>query len=64
MRQPSRELFTVKNDHWAVTESEQGLYTLLSRGQPDAKLGPMEGEQLVGVLAVISELDRHLREGR
>jgi hypothetical protein len=24
----------------------------------------MEGDKLVGVLSVISELDRHLREGR
>jgi len=59
----SRELFTVMNDHWKVEETTSGLYELTAR-DGSAKLGPMKGDALVGALSVISELDRHLREGR
>ena len=60
----SRELFTVMNDRWQVSENEDGLYTLQFRDDPTVKLGPMEGETLAGIHSVISELERHLREGR
>jgi len=63
VRIASRELFTVKNDHWQVSEKTDGLYELTAR-DGSAKLGPMDGKKLVGSLAVISELERHLREGR
>jgi len=56
--------FTVMNDHWQVSENEDGLYTLLSRDDPALKIGPMEGATLAGILAVVSELERHLCEGR
>jgi hypothetical protein len=64
VRIASRELFTVMNDHWQVSENEDGLYTLLSRHDPTVKVGPMKGEALAGAYAVIGELERHLREGR
>jgi hypothetical protein len=51
------------NDTWQVVETASGLYELAAR-DGSAKLGPMEGKKLVGVLAVVSELERHLREGR
>jgi hypothetical protein len=51
------------NDQWKVSETLSGLYELSAR-DGSAKLGPMKGEELVGSLAVISELDKHLREGR
>ena len=64
MRIASRELFTVMNDHWQVSETEDGLYILQSRDDPTIKLGPMEGAILAGIHSVISELERRLREGR
>jgi hypothetical protein len=63
VRTASRELFTVMNDHWKVEETKSGLYELTAR-DGSAKLGPMKGDSLVGALAVISELEKHLREGR
>jgi hypothetical protein len=51
------------NDHWKVEETTSGLYELTAR-DGSVKLGPMKGDALVGALSVISELDRHLREGR
>ena len=59
----ARELFTVMNDNWKISEAPSGLYELSVR-DGSAKFGPLEGSKLVGVLAVLSELDRHLREGR
>ena len=64
MRIASRELFTLMNDHWKVSENEDGRYILQSRDDPAVKLGPMEGTILAGIHSVISELERHLREGR
>jgi len=64
VRIASRELFTVMNDHWQVSENEDGLYILQSRDDPTVKLGPIEGSTLAGIHAVISELEGHLREGR
>jgi len=64
VRIASRELFTVMNDHWQVSENEDGLYILQSRDDPTIKLGPIEGAVLAGIHSVISELERHLREGR
>ncbi len=64
MRIASRKLFTVMNDHWQVSENEDGLYTLVSRDDPTVKVGPMEAAALAGIHSVISELERHLREGR
>jgi len=58
-----RPLFAVMNDSWKVTETASGLYELAAR-DGSAKLGPMEDKKLAGVLAVVSELERHLREGR
>lgn len=58
-----RELFTVMNDHWKVSETSSGLYELVARVGTE-KLGPMEGKKMVDILAVISELERHLRERR
>ena len=52
------------NDHWQVAETKDGLYILQSRDDSTVKLGPMEGKVLVGALAVISQLEGHLREGR
>lgn len=63
VRIASRELFTVMNDAWKVTETPSGLYELTARDE-SVKLDPMQGDKLVGVLAVVSELERHLREGR
>jgi hypothetical protein len=51
------------NDSWKITETSSGLYELATR-DGSAKLGPMAGDKLAGVLAVVSELERHLREGR
>ena len=56
-------LFAVMNDSWKVTETPSGLYELAAR-DGSAKLGPMKGDKLVGVLAVVSELERHLHGGR
>jgi len=64
VRTASRELFTVLNDHWQVSENEDGLYLLQSRDDPTVKLGPMEGAILAGIHSVISELEKQLREGR
>lgn len=64
MRIASRELFTVMNDHWQVSENEDGLYTLQSRDDPSVKLGPIEGAILAGIHSVISQLEQYLREGR
>jgi len=64
VRIASRELFTVLNDHWQVSENEDGLYILQSRDDRAVKLGPMEGATLAGIHSVISELEKHLREGR
>jgi len=64
VRIASRELFTLMNDHWKVSENEDGRYILQSRDDPAVKLGPMEGTILAGIHSVISELERHLREGR
>jgi hypothetical protein len=52
------------NDHWQVSENGDGLYILQSRGDPAVKLGPMEDGVLAGIHSVISELEKHLREGR
>jgi hypothetical protein len=52
------------NDHWKVSENKDGLYSLESRDDPTVKLGPMGGATLAGIDAVISELDKHLGEGR
>ena len=64
VRSASRELFTVMNDHWQVSENEDGLYILQSRDDPAVKLGPMKGAILVGIHSVISQLEQYLREGR
>ena len=58
-----RPLFAVMNDSWKVSEPSPGLFELAAR-DGSAKLGPMKGDKLVGVLAVVNELERHLREGR
>ena len=58
-----RPPFAVMNDSWKVTETSPGLYELAAR-DGSAKLGPMKGDKLAGVLAVVSELERHLRGGR
>ena len=58
-----RPPFAVMNDSWKVAETASGLYELAAR-DGSAKLGPMEGKKLAGVLAVVSELEQHLREGR
>ena len=58
-----RPPFAVMNDSWKVTETPSGLYELAAR-DGSAKLDPMKGDKLVGVLAVVSELERHLRVGR
>jgi len=58
-----RPPFAVMNDAWKVTETSPGLFELAAR-DGSAKLGPMKGDKLVGVLAVVSELERHLRVGR
>ena len=64
VRIASRELFTLMNDHWKVSENEDGRYILQSRDNPAVKLGPMEGTILAGIHSVISELEKHIREGR
>ena len=64
VRIASRELFTVMNDHWQVSETEAGLYVLLLRDDPTVKIGPVGGAILAGIHSVISELERHLHEGR
>ena len=64
LRTAEKESFAVSmNDFWTVTKTSSGLYELAAR-DGSAKLGPMEGDKLVGVVAVISELERYLREGR
>jgi hypothetical protein len=57
------ELFTVMNADWKISEDSSGLYTL-EAFDGSAKLGPIDGDKLASALAVISELDRHLGEGR
>jgi hypothetical protein len=57
------EHFTVMNDQWKVAETSSGLFELTAR-DGSAKLGPMKGDKLIGVLAVVSELERYLRERR
>jgi len=57
-KQPER--FTVMNDHWKITENMSGLFEVTARDGPE-KIGPIQGARLVGLLAVIAELDRHLR---
>lgn len=57
------ELFTVMNDQWKISETKPGLFELTAR-DGNEKIGPINGERLVGVLAVISELDRYLHIGR
>lgn len=64
VRKANRELFTAMNDHWKVSENEDGRYILQSRDDPTVKLGPMEGVRLAGIHSVISEFEKHLREGR
>jgi len=54
------ERFTVMNDHWKIAENKSGLFEVTARDGPE-KLGPIEGKRLVGLLAVISELERHLQ---
>jgi hypothetical protein len=51
------------NDHWKLSEVSPDLYEVVGRDNP-GRIGPMSADKLVGVLAVISELERHLREGR
>jgi hypothetical protein len=51
------------NDRWQISEDAEGFFELSTRdGQ--TKLGPLSGEELAGALAVLSELERHLRERR
>lgn len=52
------------NDHWQVSENEDGLFILQSRDDPTVKLGPMVEATLAGIYSVISQLEQHLREGR
>jgi hypothetical protein len=59
-RSASRELFTVKNSDWVVKETAPGVFALTSADGVKT-LSDMSGKQLVSILAVISELDRHLR---
>lgn len=63
---PSHELFDVMNDRWRITEQLSGLYVLLERfpkaGEEAMKIGPTSGDNLAWTSAVISELERHLRE--
>jgi hypothetical protein len=57
------EPFTVMNADWKVSEVSAGVFVLSTHDGAYA-LGPILGEKLAGALAVISELDRHLHEGR
>jgi hypothetical protein len=59
-RQPER--FIVMNDQWKIAETGPGLFELTARDGHE-KLGPIDGTRLVGVLAVVSELERYLRAG-
>jgi hypothetical protein len=52
------------NDHWQVSETEDGRYILQSRDDPTVKLGPIEGAILAGIHSVISQFEQYLREGR
>ena len=63
VRSASRELFAVMNDWWKIRETSSGLYELSAR-DGSSKLAPIDGKSLTGLLAVISELDRHLHVGR
>jgi len=58
-----RPPFAVMNDSWTVAETPSGLYELAAK-DGSAKLGPVKGDKLAAIAAVVSELERHLREGR
>ena len=55
------ELFRVQNSDWTITETERGIFELSSTSGAE-KIGGLTAKQLVSALAVISELDRYLRE--
>jgi hypothetical protein len=57
------EPFTVMNADWQITEVSPGAF-ILATHDGAYTLGPIPGEKLASALAVISELDRHLHEGR
>jgi hypothetical protein len=55
------ELFRVRNAEWTITETASGIFELASASGSE-KISGLTGPRLVSALAVISELDRHLRE--
>jgi len=56
------ELFRVHNSDWTITETVHGVFELSSTSGLE-KIGGLTGKRLVSALAVISELDRHLKGG-
>jgi len=63
VRSASRELFTVRNSDWTLKETSAGLFEI-SSADGSSKVGPFPAAKLVSMLAVIGELDRHIRQGR
>ena len=61
VRAASRELFTVKNSDWTLTETEPGVFELAS-ADGLKNLGGLSSKGLVSASAVISELARHLAQ--
>jgi hypothetical protein len=56
------EPFRIQNSDWTITETAPDIFELASHGGTKKKIGGLTGKRLVSALAVISELDRHLRE--
>jgi hypothetical protein len=51
------------NDHWQIQEGSDGLFVLATR-DGRTRMDPLPGEELASALAVLSELERYLRERR
>jgi hypothetical protein len=55
------ELFRVRNSDWTVSETNAGKYELAT-ADGSQKISGLTGQQLANALAVLAELDRHIRE--
>ena len=55
------ERFQVQNSDWRITETAKDIFELSSASGAE-KIGGLTAKRLASALAVISELDRYLRE--
>ena len=56
-----KELFTVRNDLWKISEQSDGSFSL-SSADTEHEMKKVNSQKLRALLAVVNEADRYIRE--